>query len=153
MLRAEQRKDQQRQEELQKQAQAAMEAAEKGGEGQDSHTARPTAAEAKAAGRLKHQGAKAGACFMAQRTFSPKRVLRSNSCSPVKRSVPASANPDALLQLQQLQDDYTDVLSVFEDLLVSERRGRVEAERLLAQLTKQLRTEGRCCSPIKPVTH
>lgn len=56
-------------------------------------------------------------------------------------------NADVVGQLQQLRVDYEKVICVFEDVLVSERRGRVDAERSLAQLVRQLRSEGKLGSP------
>jgi hypothetical protein len=48
-----------------------------------------------------------------------------------------------LIELQQLRSEYGEVLGVFEQLLVTERRGRMQAEPDMAQLLRQLRAEGR----------
>jgi hypothetical protein len=46
-------------------------------------------------------------------------------------------------ELQQLRSEYGEVLGVYEQLLVSERRGRMQADRDMAQLLRQLRAEGK----------
>jgi hypothetical protein len=55
----------------------------------------------------------------------------------------AAVGEQQLSDLQQLHSNYAEVIGMFEDLLVSERRGRMEAERDVAQLMQQLRAESR----------
>jgi hypothetical protein len=53
------------------------------------------------------------------------------------------AGEQQLPDLQQLRSEYAEVIGVFEDLLVFERRSRMEAERGMAQLLQQMRLEAR----------
>eukprot|EP00775_Hariotina_reticulata_P012039 gene12039-12182_t len=61
----------------------------------------------------------------------------------IDREQPAVSNEQMSFELARLQESYGSVLSVFEELLVSERRARVQAQRELLQLNKQLQAEGK----------
>uniref|UniRef100_A0A383VIC0 DUF5745 domain-containing protein n=1 Tax=Tetradesmus obliquus TaxID=3088 RepID=A0A383VIC0_TETOB len=121
----------------------------------------PPPAAARAASRLRRHGYQQQGAFVRRSTGSPGPVRRQQALCKAPAAAGGGTSSDAaaaaphgapagagelqlqLSDLQQLHGDYAQVLGVFEELLVAERRGRMEAERDVAQLMQQLRAEGK----------
>lgn len=116
-------------------------------------------AAARAASRLRRHGYQQQDACVTRSAGSPSPVRRqqalfkapataggiTSSSDAAPHGAPAGAGglQLQLSDLQQLHGDYAQVLGVFEELLVAERRGRMEAERDVVQLMQQLRAEGK----------